>query len=102
MKKPENYIHQLADYIKKNLSKGYTIDSLKIALESQDYSRSAIDRAIKLVNEQLARHAPIMKEKPNIKYEVIKDKFEKLEKEKQNNLSKSEKKQRSFFKRLFE
>jgi len=67
----ESYIQQLASYIKKNLAKGYTLDSLKIALEQQDYSRAAIERAIKLANEQLAASAPIMVEKPVIKYEVI-------------------------------
>ncbi len=70
----EPYIQQLSKYIKKNLSKGYTLDSLRFALENQDYSRSAIDRAVKLANEQLAKSAPLMKEKPNIKYQVIDDK----------------------------
>lgn len=67
----ENYLQQLADYIKKNLAKGYTLESLKIALESQDYSKISIERAIELVNEQLAASAPLMKEKPVIKYAVI-------------------------------
>lgn len=66
-----DYVQQLADYIKKNLAKGYTTDSLRIALENRDYSRSAIERAIKLANEQLAKQAPALKEKPVIKYEVI-------------------------------
>lgn len=66
-----DYIHQLADYIKRNLSKGYTIDSLKYALLSQGYSRSAVERAITIANEQLAKEAPKMKEKPIIKYELV-------------------------------
>jgi len=66
-----DYIQQLANYIKKNLSKGYTLDSLKTALEHQGYSRTSIDRAIKLSNEQLAKQAPEIKEKPIIKYEVV-------------------------------
>jgi hypothetical protein len=74
----ESYIQQLASYIKRNLSKGYTLDALKMALEKQDYSRSAIERAIKLANEQLAASAPVMVEKPVIKYEVV----EKVEKPK--------------------
>lgn len=69
----ENYIQQLANYLKKNLTKGYTIDSLKIALEMQEYSKESIERAIKLANEQLASKAPPMKEKPVIKYEVVDD-----------------------------
>jgi len=66
----ENYIQQLAEYIKKNLAKGYTLDSLKIALEAQEYSKESIERAIKLANEQLASSAPVMKEKPIIKFET--------------------------------
>ena len=66
-----NYIQQLSEYIKRNLIKGYTIDSLKIALEQQDYSKSAIERAIDLANKRLAKDAPIMKEKPVIKYKII-------------------------------
>ncbi|PIN77866.1 hypothetical protein COV15_01060 [Candidatus Woesearchaeota archaeon CG10_big_fil_rev_8_21_14_0_10_34_12] len=64
------YIQQLADYIKKNLSKGYTIDSLKTALMAQGYSRMQIDRAIHIANEQLAMDAPKMVEKPVIKIEI--------------------------------
>jgi hypothetical protein len=67
----ENYIQQLASYIKKNLAKGYTLDSLKTALEHQDYSKTSIERAIKLVNEQLTASAPQMKEKPVIRYEIV-------------------------------
>ena len=66
-----DYIQQLANYIKKNLAKGYTLDSLRFALQSQDYSRSSIERAIKLANAQLAKTAPVMKEKPVIKFERI-------------------------------
>jgi len=65
-----DYIQQLADYIKRNLSKGYTQDSLKWALVSQGHSRTEIERAIKLANEQLAYQAPKMVEKPVIKVEV--------------------------------
>lgn len=69
----ESYIQQLADYIKRNLAKGYTLDSLKISLEQQEYSRTSIENATKLANEQLAKSAPAMKEKPKIKYEIIDD-----------------------------
>jgi len=84
----EYYIQQLASYIKKNLAKGYTLDSLKTALEAQDYSKISIERAIKLVNKQLADSAPKIKEKPVIKYEIVEE-------------IKTEKK-KSFFKKLFE
>lgn len=67
----EGYIKQLAEYIKKNLAKGYTLDSLRIALEAQDYSRISIENAINLVNEEMAKKAPKLKERPVIRREII-------------------------------
>lgn len=64
------YIQQLADYVKKNISKGYTADSLRWALINQGHSKLEIDKAIILANEQLAAQAPKMVEKPMIKVEV--------------------------------
>ena len=65
----ESYIQQLVNYLKKNLAKGYTLESLKWALINQGYSRTEVERAIKLTNEELARQAPKLKEKPIIKVE---------------------------------
>lgn len=65
-----DYIQQLANYIKKNISKGYTLDSLRVALQSQGYNRVSIEKAIKIANEQLAKEAPKMVEKPFIKVET--------------------------------
>ena len=61
---------QLVEYFKKNLSKNYTPDTLKFALIDQGYSRSVIDEAIEIAYKELAEKAPILKEKPVIKYEV--------------------------------
>jgi len=69
----KGYIQQLAEYIKKNIAKGYTLDSLKIALESQGYSKVAIERAIEELNEEMAKKAPKIKEKPVIRYEIIQE-----------------------------
>lgn len=66
-----DYIQQLADYIKKNLSKGYTQEALKWALIDQGHSRTEVERAINLANEQLAMQAPKMVEKPKITIETI-------------------------------
>lgn len=65
----ESYIRQLVKYIKKNLAKGYTIESLKWALINQGYSRTEVNKAIKITNEELAKKAPKLKEKPVIKVE---------------------------------
>jgi len=71
MYKPQDHVQQLADYIKRNISKGYTIDSLKFSLTSQGYSRISIEKAIQVANEQLAAQAPVLKEKPQITYRTI-------------------------------
>jgi hypothetical protein len=65
------YIDKLKLYIKKNLKKGYTQESLKWALVNQGYTRSIVERAIDQVNAELAEKAPVLKSKPIIKYEII-------------------------------
>ena len=64
-------LKKLTDYFKKNLKKGYTEDSLKWALIGQGYSRTAVEKAIDQANRELAKEAPILKEKPVIKHELI-------------------------------
>ena len=66
-----DYRRGLIDYFKKNLTKGYTSNSLKLALVNQGYSRTAVERAIEEAHKELAKKAPILKEKPKIKYEII-------------------------------
>lgn len=62
---------RISDYIKKNLAKGYTLESLKWALVNQGYPRMTVDVAIQQANKELADTAPILKEKPVITYEVF-------------------------------
>ncbi len=71
MLKKKNYIQDLVEYIKNNLKKGYTKDSLKWALISQGHSKLEVENALKQVDADLANSAPILKTKPEIKYEVI-------------------------------
>jgi len=68
---PIDHGRNLVEYFKKNLKKGYTLDSLKWALLNQGYSKAAIERAIEKMNNELAKTAPMLKEKPVIKYEII-------------------------------
>lgn len=68
---PENYIKKITNYLKKNLKKGYTIDSLKWALIGQGYPKSTVERAIREVNKELAKKAPALKEKPVIKHQIV-------------------------------
>ncbi len=65
----ETYLQQLINYVENNISKGYTLESLKWALIEQGYSRSSVKKAVKKVNEKLAKKAPKLKEKPRIKVE---------------------------------
>jgi len=71
MMKGEAYMQQIVGYIKKNLSKGYTLESLKWALISQGYSKGTVLNAIDAVNKELAESAPKLVEKPLIKYEAV-------------------------------
>ncbi len=84
-----NSINDLLKYFKKNLAKGYTIESLKIALIKQGYSQLTIEQAIRKVNEEFAKKAPVFKEKPKIRYEIL---------DEHNNPIKIKK---SFWKRFF-
>ena len=61
----------ITDYFKKNLQKGYTAESLKWALINQGYSRVLVERALENVNKELSKKAPVLKEKPKIKYEIF-------------------------------
>jgi len=67
----EEYKKKLVDYFKRNLAKGYTSDSLKFALVRQGYARVIVDDALIQANKELAETAPILHDKPVIKYEVI-------------------------------
>lgn len=71
MERPRSQVRQLVDYIKKNLSKGYTLDSLRFSLMAQGYSRLSVNEAIDIANKELATEVPPMEEKPNIVHKFI-------------------------------
>lgn len=87
----ETYMQNLVSYIKKNLTKGYTLESLKCALINQGYSRIEVQRAIDITNKELAESAPKLKEKPIIKHELL---------DEENNIISFEEK-KPFWKRWF-
>lgn len=64
-------IDELVNYLKKNLKKGYTEESLRWALINQGYSRLEVERSIRRVNEKLASEAPILKTKPEIEHKFV-------------------------------
>lgn len=94
--KPTGITQQLAEYIKKNLKKGYTLDSLRFSLLNQGYSKISIESAIEVVNKQIAEEIPPIEEKPEITYKVIADTHEDLQYVKVSLENK-----KGFFKRLF-
>ena len=81
---------KLVEYFKKNLKKGYTADALRFALIEQGYSKISVEQALEKATKEMAEKAPILKEKPVIKYEII---------DEDNRPIKLKK---SFFRRLFE
>jgi hypothetical protein len=67
------YKVKLVEYIKKNLKKGYPVETLKIALIEQGYLRTMIDESVNQAMKEMAAEAPVIKEKPQIEHEVIAD-----------------------------
>lgn len=70
-----NAQRNLVEYFKKNIKKGYTLNSLKWALVNQGYSKFLIDLAAKEFQEELAREAPVLKTKPEINMHLVDDKL---------------------------
>ncbi|MEK6823550.1 MAG: hypothetical protein AABY06_00805 [Nanoarchaeota archaeon] len=62
---------QLAEYFKRNLKKGYTADSLKWALINQGYSRVIVEETLNEAQKEMAKEAPLFKEKPRIDYQIL-------------------------------
>ena len=83
----KTHTQQLADYIKKNLKKGYTIDSLRFSLINQGYTKISVENAIELANKQLATEIPLIKERPEIIYKIVEEDYSESN---VNNISNSE------------
>ena len=67
----EDHKQRLVSYLKRNLRKGYTEESLKWALVNQGYSRVLVQNAFDIANKELSQEAPIVREKPKISYTLI-------------------------------
>ena len=94
----------VADYIKKNLKKGYTMDSLKYSLISQGYTKITVENAIQLANKQMAEELPEVKERPEIIYKVVAEPEELEEIQQENNYQEIEPvntNKKGFFSKLF-
>jgi hypothetical protein len=82
IKKDKNYLTDLSTYIKKNVKKGYTTESLKWALISQGHSKLEVEKAMQLAQSEMAREAPTLKTKPEIKVEIVEPKGAELSEKK--------------------
>jgi Uma2 family endonuclease len=89
----QSYLAQIKNYIKRNLKKGYTKESLHWALVNQGHSRREIDLAFKKAEQDLASDAPILKTKPKITYERISP---------DNTSQKVDIRKKTFWKRIFD
>ena len=67
----KDLIQELAEYVEKNLKKGYTKESLKWALINQGYSKLEVEKSMRRVEQMMAAKAPVLKTKPTINYQAI-------------------------------
>jgi TPP-dependent pyruvate/acetoin dehydrogenase alpha subunit len=67
------YKRRIIDYFKKNVKKGYPIQTLKFALINQGYLRPMVEEAMEQAMKEMAREAPVLKETPKIEHEVVVD-----------------------------
>lgn len=58
-------------YIKKNLKKGYTKESLRWALVNQGCSKLEVEKALQRSDKELSAEAPLLKTKSEIEYKVL-------------------------------
>lgn len=65
------YKRKIIDYIKRNSKKGYPLMTLKFALINQGYLRPMVEEAIEQAVKEMAREAPVLKEKPQIEHEIV-------------------------------
>ena len=60
-----DYLKEIVDYIKDNLDSGYKTDELRFMLMKKGYSRSAIEKGFRIVQQQMASPKPV-KAIPNV------------------------------------
>jgi hypothetical protein len=68
-----SYKRKIIDYIKKNSKKGYPIQTLKFALINQGYLRPMVEESLEQAVKEMAREAPVLKDKPQIEHEIVVD-----------------------------
>ena len=61
-----DYIKGLVRYTERNLSRGYTVDQIKLTLIQQGYSKAAVDRAVRIAEANRPKVVEVVKEEPKI------------------------------------
>ena len=77
-------------YLKKNTEKGYPLESLRIALLGQGYTRTDVQKAVEELHKQKAKEFE-SSEKLSIKYELL---------DENDNVVLSQENKKSFWKKL--
>lgn len=60
---------EIAEYLRKNAKKGYTLESLKWALVRQGHARAEVEKVIKKVEAEMARESSAPQVKPQVTLE---------------------------------
>ncbi len=62
MRRDETYIQRMTDYLKRNVKKGYTLETLRWALINQGHSKLEVEKAMGMVHNELVKEAPVLKQ----------------------------------------
>lgn len=66
-----DYMHYLIDYVDKNLKSGKSVDAIRYMLSREGYSRSAVEKALKVVQERRRQEIKPAPEPEPPKMEVV-------------------------------
>lgn len=68
-----DYINDLVNYVENNLRSGYREDQLRFLLINQGYSRSAVEKAFRIVKQKGSQIVPQVQVKEAPKVEAVHD-----------------------------
>lgn len=71
--KRRGVVDELTDYLKKNMQKGYSRESLRWALVNQGYSRLEVTKALESLDRELTKETQNLSTKPHIEHKLIID-----------------------------
>ncbi len=71
MMRRRGVVDELTDYLKKNIQKGYSRESLHWALVNQGYSRLEVAKALESLDRELPKETQNLGTKPHIEHRII-------------------------------